>query len=115
MGIFEKMSGLNKLAEHYSSIAHPTNAVLAKQTVKFGVVRYRSCVTVSMETHGLFLWVRPPLGRHIKLLIPWGQIKKTSASRLYWVPAVLMSIGDPEQGTITVYHNLFERIRANLK
>ena len=114
MGIFEKLSGLNRLAVHFASMAEPANAVLVKQTVKFGDVRYRRCVTVSIEPRGLFLWVRPPLARHIKLLIPWDHIKKTRASRLYGLPAVLMSIGDPGQGTITVYQDLFERIQANL-
>jgi len=114
MGIFAKVSGLNKLAEHYPATHDPGGVSQTKQTVKVGVVRYRRCVTVSIGPEGLFLWVRPLLGRQGRLLIPWDEIKQVRGSRMYGRQGVHMSIGDPEVGEITMYRDLFELMRAHL-
>ena len=94
---------------------HYPDTARFKQTVKVGVVRYRGCVTVNIGTEGLFLWVRPPLGRQGKFLIPWGEIKRVKKGRLYGLQGVCLSIGDPEVGEITVYQGLFDQIKAHLK
>ena len=114
MGIFAKVSGLNKLAGHYPATHDPGEVSQIKQTVKIGVVRYRRCVTVNIGTEGLFLWVRPLLGRQGRLLIPWDEIKQFRGSRMYGRQGVHMSIGDPEVGKITMYRELFELMRAHL-
>ena len=117
MGVFAKVSGLNKLAEHYPATHEPGGVSQTKQTVKVGVVRYRRCVTVSIGIgpEGLFLWVQPPLGRAGKLLIPWDEIGQVRGAMLYGRQGVHMSIGDPEVGEITMYRELFERLRGHLK
>ena len=115
MGVFAKVSGLNELTKHYLATHDPGGVSQTKQTVKIGVVRYRRCVTMSIGTEGLFLWVRPPLGRQGKLLIPWDEIKHVRGARLYGRQGVHLSIGDPEVGEITVYRDLFELVRAHLR
>lgn len=114
MGIFARVSGLNKLVERYPTTRDPGQAEQIKQTVKVGVVRYRGCVTVGIGTEGLFLWVRPPLGRQGKFLIPWDEIKRVKKGRLYGLQGVCLSIGDPEVGEITVYQSLFEQMKVHL-
>ncbi len=114
MGIFSKLSGLNKLSDHYHSTNDPSGVCKTKQTVKVGIVRYRRCVTVGIGRDELFLWVSPPLGREWKLLIPWNEIRQVRGAMLYGRQGVHMSIGDPEAGEITMYRELFELLRGNL-
>lgn len=114
MGVFVKVSDLSKLFEHYPATGDPRGVSQPKQTVKVGVVRYRKCVTVRFATEGLFLWVCPPLGRQKRLLIPWDEIKQIGGTSLYGRDGVLMSIGDPEVGEVTVYKALFELMRPFL-
>lgn len=115
MGVFAKVSGLNALAEHYPATHDPGGVSQTRQTVKIGVVRYRKYVTISIGTEGLFLWVRPPLGGQGRLLIPWDAIKQIREASLYGRQDVHMSIGDPEVGEITMYGDLFERVRTHLR
>ncbi len=110
MGIFEKMSGLLKLVQNYPSKSSLAHVSRVRQTVKFGVVRYRRCVRVDFNEQALFLAVDPPLGRHLKLQIPWSEIKNVRSTSLYWLPAVRLSIGDPEVGDVTIYKKLFDQI-----
>lgn len=114
MGIFSKVSGLNKLVDHYPAIKDPDGISQTKQTLKIGVVRYRRCVTVSIERDALFLLVSPPLGRKSKIMIPWHEIRQVSRTSLYGRQGVQMSIGDPVVGEITIYRDLFEQLRGNL-
>ncbi len=115
MEVFAKMSVLSKLFEHYPATNDPSGDSQPKQTVKVGIVRYRKCVTVSVATEGLFLWVCPPLGRQKRLLIPWDEIKQISCASLYGRQGVQMLIGYPELGEVTVYSALFESIRPFLR
>ena len=114
MGIFTRISNLTKLAELYPALHDPEGLSHTNQTVQFGVVRYRRCVTVNISSDGFFLWAHPPLCKQAKLLIPWDEIKQVRAARLYGRQGVYLSIGDPEIGDITVYRNLFELVRAHL-
>ncbi len=111
MGVFARMSGLNRLAERYPATYEPSGVRQTKQTAKIGVVQYRRCVTVTISPEGLYLWVRPPLGRAGKLLIPWDEIREVQEARLYWLQGVRMTVGDPQVGEITIYRKLFERMR----
>lgn len=115
MSTIGKVSVLSKLSEHYPTAHDPAGVFQTKQTVKVGVVRYRKCVTVGFDTEGLFLWVRPPLGKQGSFLIPWDEIKQVRGTSLYGRQGVLMSIGDPNVGDITVYRDLFELMRTHLK
>ncbi len=115
MEVFAKMSGLNELIKHYPAPRDPGGVSRTKQTVQIGVVRYRRCVNVSIGTVGLFLWVRPPLGRQGRLLIPWGEIKQVRGARMYGRQGMRMSIGDPDVGKITMYRDLFELVRTYLR
>ena len=108
MGIFSKASGLDRLAERYPAGHAPAGNDHVKQTVQVGIVRYRRCVTVGIGTEGLFLWVRPPVGRQAKLLIPWNEIRQIQEAKLYGRPGMRLSIGEPEVGEITIYRELFE-------
>ena len=115
MGVFARVSGLNELAERYPATQIPGGTFRTKQTVQVGIVRYRRCVTVGISPEGLYLWVRPPLGRQAKLQIPWDEVKQVSESRVFGRRGMQLSIGDPEIGEIRVYRELFESMRAYLR
>jgi len=115
MGVFEKLSSLHKLAQQYPSASDPAHISRVRQTVKFGVVRYRRCVGVGFDAQGLSLAVSPPLGKRMDLFIRWSEIKNVRSARLYWLPAVCLSIGSPEVGDIIIYKRLFEHIRGFLQ
>jgi hypothetical protein len=108
--LFARRSGLSALAERYPASDRPQHVDYTKQTVKFGAVRYRRCVGVSADAQGLYLDVNPPLGRRREILIPWDAVTAVHPARLYWRPAMAMSIGDPELATVTVYRRLFESL-----
>jgi hypothetical protein len=114
-GIFAKHSGLTGLAQRYPVTQPPTGAMLAKQTVKVGVVRYRRCVAVSIGENGLYLGVHPPLLEQGDLLIPWEEIKGAQRTRLYSRRAVRLSIGEPEFGSVTLYDGLYKRVAPYLQ
>lgn len=114
-GIFAKHSGLTGLAQRYPVTQPPTGATLAKQTVKVGSVRYRSCVDVSVGEGGLYLGVHPPLLEQGDMLIPWDEIKGAQKTRLYSRKAVRLSIGEPEFGSVTLYKALYEQVAPYLR
>ena len=65
MGIFARAGDLDKSVEHFPATNDPGQAGHLKLIVKVGVVRYRRCVTVSIGSEELLLWLRPPLGRRL--------------------------------------------------
>jgi hypothetical protein len=109
-GIFAKYSGLTNLAQRYPVTQLPTGAMLIKQTVKVGAVRYRRCVDVSIGEGGLYLGVHPPLLKQGDMLIPWEEIKGAQKTRLYSRKAVRLSIGEPEFGSVALYKALYEQV-----
>jgi len=113
-GIFAKHSGVTGLARRYPVTQQP-GAVLAKQTVKVGSVRYRSCVDVNIGESGLYLGVHPPLLEQGDMFIPWEEIKGARKTRLYSRKAVRLSIGEPEFGSVTLYEGLYERVAPYLQ
>jgi hypothetical protein len=113
MRAFAKVNGIYKLAERYPAPHEPEGGDWTGQTVKIGAVRYRRCVTVGTDPEGLFLGVCPPLGRARKLLIPWDEIREVREARLYGRQGIHLSIGEPEVGEITMYRELFERMREH--
>jgi len=107
MPLFAQMSELTRLARHYPATERPEGVERFKQTVKIGAVRYRSCVMVTVGPQGFYLWVRPPLGRSLAVLIPWDEVREIQRTRLYGRRAMRLSIGNPVVGTVTVYEELF--------
>ena len=105
--LFAKASGLNKLADLYPAGGEPGGQRYTRQTVKVGAVRYRRCVTINVNPGGLYLLVRPTLGKHQSILIPWKEIKRIEKRRLYWDSARQLLIGDPKVATVTVFTSLF--------
>lgn len=83
-----------------------------RQIVAVGPVIYKNCVTVVISPQGLNLstWIKKQ-----GLFLPWDQIKKTGEKNLYWRKHPVLSIGNPEQGTITIPENLFAHMSAYLK
>jgi hypothetical protein len=114
-GIFAKHSGLVELARRYPVTQLPTGAMLAKQTVKVGSVRYRSCIAVSVGERGLYLGVHPPLLAKGDMLIPWEEVKGAWKTRLYSRRAVRLSIGEPEVGSVTLYEGLYKQVAPHLR
>lgn len=114
MRFFEQVSGWAKLAKQYPATLEPRGPIHTKQTVQIGPVRFRRCVTVSLGPQGLWLWARPLLSRYSPMLIPWGEVKGTQRTRIYWAPALLLYIGAPEVGTIRVRGQLMAIVQTYL-
>jgi hypothetical protein len=109
--------GWGRLARAYPATQTPPAHFLDRQTVVAGRVIYRNCVRVGISDEGLFLELSShfPVPKRPALLIPWNEFKHRDNARLYWQEAILLRLGDPLVGTITLPMNLFERIRPSLK
>lgn len=115
MGFFSKLSGLDALAQKYPAAAQVPNAAVSRQTVQIGRVRYRNCVSIFFSEAFFGLRVEhPPVGTATDLQIPWREIKAVQAAKLYGRSAKRLSVGCPEVGAVTVYDQLFERMRPYL-
>jgi hypothetical protein len=112
--LFARVSGWTELAKLYAADVLPTGKKHTQQTVQFGAVRYRHCVTVGIDSLGLWLWVQPHLTRFRPLFIPWDKIKGTQETRLYSRKAMQLAIEGPSATTITVYTELFEEMSPYL-
>ena len=115
MGLFARASGLTKLAERYPATHVPAGTFRTKQTVQIGIVRYRRCVTVGIGPEGLYLEVRPPLGRHAQLQLPWEALKPAGAAPVFGRRGMRLTLGDPQVGEIRVYRELFALIQPYLR
>jgi hypothetical protein len=94
----------------------PIGNLFKKQTVQVGKVVYKRCTTVGISPQGLYLEVSIPFSSRLKpLFIPWEMVKGVKEGSLYWEKTRILSIGEPEIGTIAVFADLFERIRPYLK
>ena len=45
------------------------------------------------------------------LFIPWDRVKRIREGSLYWRKTAILSIGEPEIGTITLFMDLFDQAR----
>ena len=115
MGIFARISGLNRLVEQYPVKMYPEGKELNGQTVQIGLVRYRDCTTVIISSTGLYLNIKPPLGSSSKMLIPWDEIKGISQTRLYGNKAIRLLPGSSGKNSLIVSYGLFNSMRAYLK
>jgi len=103
--------GGNSLARGYAAAAEPLGRRFTGQTIAIGAVRHRLSGTVVIGPAGLYCKgaiVSQPA------LIPWADVRSARDSRIFLKPAVELSIGNPEVGTITVYPELFEPMRPYL-
>jgi len=115
MGIFARISGLNRLVEQYPVKVNPEGKELVNQTIQIGLVRYRDCTTVIISSTGLYLNINPPLSSGSEMLIPWDEIKKVSQGRLYGTNASQLSLGNSGKNNVIVYNELFELMQSYLK
>jgi hypothetical protein len=103
--------GWNRLAEHFPANRQPAGTVFRKQTIQVGSVAYKNCATVALAAEGLYLAVQIPFFyRLTPLLIPWESIQGQREGSLYWKKTVILSIGSPEIGTVTLFRDLYEKI-----
>jgi hypothetical protein len=104
--------GWNRLAEHFPATRQPAGTVFRKQTIQVGSVAYKNCATVVPAAEGLYLAVQIPFfSRLTALLIPWERIQGQREGSLYWKKTVILSIGSPEIGTVTLFRDLYEKIK----
>lgn len=102
--------GWNRLAQAYATTRQLPAQRRSRQNVVVGQVLYRNCMTVGFDEAGLYLEVGFPLSILAKrqLFIPWKEIKRIEIGRLFWQEAALLSLGEPQVGTITLPMTLFE-------
>ncbi len=107
MGLFSKISGLNKVAEAYPDPAADRQYTHTGQTVEIGAVVYQRCCKASVLPEGLALAVRgnPPL------LIPWDQLRFQRQKRLHWLAAFEYAVGEPKIVTLTVKAGVHEEMK----
>jgi hypothetical protein len=109
--------GWGALAEAYATSKDTPAGAWTAQTLVVGRILYRNCVTVGAEDAGLYMRLGFPLTllRRPALLIPWSEFKRLDKGRLYWQESSLLSLGEPEVGTLTVPAALFAKIRPHIK
>lgn len=98
-------SGWQRLATRYE-MRQPLSdqPVSTGKTMVVGVVRFRNSMTVGVWPQGLYLasvMSRPAL------LIPWSDFSSVSKTRYYMQDALRITIGNPPQGEITVFMDLY--------
>jgi len=114
-GFFGRISGLDDFAKRYSVSREPQGTKLLKQNVQIGAIRYRRCVTVHVNSEGLFLQIqfifcksRPPF------FIPWHEINNVQDTNLYWQKAALLSVGNSPAKQIIIPRSIFRLIEPHL-
>jgi hypothetical protein len=104
-------AGWTRLAEKFPAPFQPEGTVFSRQTIQVGSVVYKNCATVVAADEGLYLAVNLPFFfRFNPLLLPWESLHGVRESRLYWRKTVILSIGNPEIGTVTLFRDLYEKI-----
>jgi hypothetical protein len=106
--------GWGRLAEHFTASAQPAGESLSRQSVRVGSVVHKNCTTVGWSAQGLYLEAKSVFHSPKPLLIPWTQVARLSEGSLYWRKTIILSIGQPEIGTVAVFEDVFQRIRPFL-
>jgi hypothetical protein len=108
--------GWTRLSERFPAAFTPEGPVFRKQTIQVGAVAYKNCTTVIPAIPGLYLAVKIPfVSRLAPLLIPWESIRSLREGSLYWKKTVILSIGQPEIGTVTIFMDLYDKIAPFLQ
>jgi len=115
-GLFARGGGYAALAERFETSAPPPEPARRNQTVMLdNTVAYRFCVSIAATPAGLYLRPEPKgLGKHPAVLVPWSEVTKVERTRLYWQPAVRLSIGAPKITELNVWATVFEAFRPYL-
>ena len=108
------MSHLSKIAERYSTCDPPKGETLTKQTLQIGLVRYRKCVTIHMDTQGFYFCVHMVFSKHPQIFIPWKEFRDIQESSIYQKQAKQFSIGEPVVGTVRIPEEIFNKMRSYL-
>ncbi|MBM3187322.1 MAG: hypothetical protein FJZ90_01200 [Chloroflexi bacterium] len=103
-----------KLLARYPAPGPLEGEELRRQHVQIGAVRWRFCVTVTMDPRGLGLTIRRSLKSPPAVLIPWSEIKAAEKVRLYWSPAWRLHVGEPKVADVIVMKNVYDRVRPHL-
>jgi hypothetical protein len=104
--------GWTRLAEHFPAPSPRPGELFKKQTIEVGHVAYKRCATVGITPQGLYLEGNIPFYSRLKpLFIPWEMVKGVREESLYWGKALILSIGEPEIGTISFLSTLSEKVR----
>lgn len=103
--------GLHHLAESYGVHQQPDGKAFHHQTVQIGAAVWKRCVTVVVGHQGLYLGVRPPLGKLVQVLIPWDKFTAAEETTLYWKRVYRLTIGDPPESHVTVFSDVAEAMR----
>jgi hypothetical protein len=108
--------GWSGLAEAFPSPSSPQGNLFLRQTIQVGRVVYKRCATVGITPEGLYLEVKIPFFPRLKpLLIPWQKVNGLREGSLYWKKTVILSLGDSEIGTVTLFPELFREARPYLE
>jgi hypothetical protein len=108
--------GWTRLAGHFPVPSRPAGDLFKGQTVEVGRVAYKRCALVGISTDGLYLEVKVPFFSRLKpLFIPWNRVKRIREGSLYWRKTAILSIGEPEIGTVTLFMDLFDQARPFIK
>ncbi|MBI5586292.1 MAG: hypothetical protein HY892_20975 [Deltaproteobacteria bacterium] len=107
--------GWTRLAERFPAASPPEGPMLRKQTIQVGAVVYKNCATLVVSAQGFYLAAKLPFfSRLVPLLIPWENIRSLREGSLYWKKTVILSIGQPEIGTVTLFQDLYTKIEPFL-
>ncbi|MEW6187471.1 MAG: hypothetical protein AB1585_17205 [Thermodesulfobacteriota bacterium] len=107
--------GWTLLTGRFQTAVQTPKEVYKRQTVQVGKVVYKRCTTVGIMAEGLYLESTGPFTKGLKpLLIPWDQIRGLREGNLYWEKTHVLSIGQPEIGTVSIFSNIFKKIRPYL-
>lgn len=114
MRLFEALSKLSKIAERYPACHPSTGENLTKQTLQIGAVRYRRCVTISIDTQGFYFCIHMIFKKHPQIFIPWKEFRDIQESKIYQKRAKQISIGEPPVGIIRIPEEVFNKMKSYL-
>lgn len=102
-------SGWGKLADVYTTGRAPPTSLSRRHSFVVGQVLYRNSVTAASDREGLYLKLGQPLSWFEKraLFIPWTEFKSVETGRIFWRDAMVLWIGAPPIGSITVPMDFF--------
>ncbi len=114
-GLGGRGGGWSSLAEAFPALYTPEGALSVRQTIQVRRVVYKRCATVGITPQGLYLEVKIPFFSRLKpVLIPWDRIQGVKEESLHWKKTAVLSIGQPEIGTVSLFLDLFAQARPYL-